>query len=35
MEEVLGWVTKKFPNLKPKISWNQPILTDHGTFIIG
>ena len=35
MEEVLGWVTKQFPNLLPKIAWNQPMFTDHGTFIIG
>jgi len=34
-EEVLVWVTKKFPNLMPKIAWNQPMFTDHGTFIIG
>ena len=34
-EEVLGWVIKKFPNLLPKIAWNQPMFTDHGTFIIG
>ncbi|AHV97442.1 iron chaperone [Paenibacillus sabinae] len=34
-EEVLAWVTKKFPNLAPKIAWNQPMFTDHGTFIIG
>jgi len=34
MEEVLFWVAKKFPNLKPKIAWNQPIFTDHGPFII-
>lgn len=34
-EEVLNWVTKKFPNLMPKIAWNQPMFTDHGTFIIG
>ncbi|TCP58143.1 hypothetical protein EV586_102594 [Tumebacillus sp. BK434] len=34
-EEVLTWVTKKFPNLLPKIAWNQPMFTDHGTFIIG
>jgi hypothetical protein len=34
-EEVLGWVTKKFPNLMPKIAWNQPMFTDHGTYIIG
>ena len=35
MEEVFGWVTKKFPNLLPKIAWNQPMFTDHGTYIIG
>lgn len=34
-EEVLNWVTKKFPDLMPKIAWNQPMFTDHGTFIIG
>ncbi len=35
MEEVLDWVTRRFPNLMPKIAWNQPMFTDHGTFIIG
>jgi len=34
MEEVLGWVIMKFPNLIPKIAWNQPMFTDHGTYII-
>ncbi|MCL6605065.1 MAG: iron chaperone [Paenibacillus sp.] len=34
-EEVLEWVTKRFSNLVPKIAWNQPMFTDHGTFIIG
>jgi Uncharacterized conserved protein len=34
-EEVLVWVAEKFPNLEPKIAWNQPMFTDHGTFIIG
>jgi len=34
-EEVLTWVTKKFPNLMPKIAWKQPMFTDHDTFIIG
>ncbi len=33
-EEVLTWVKKKYPNLMPKIAWNQPMFTDHGTFII-
>ncbi|HYE67845.1 MAG TPA: iron chaperone [Anaerovoracaceae bacterium] len=35
MEEVLNWVAEKFPNLVPRIAWNQPMFTDHGTFIIG
>lgn len=34
-EEVLTWVAKKFPHLVPKIAWNQPMFTDHDTFIIG
>lgn len=34
-EEVLNWVTEKFPDLKQKIAWNQPMFTDHETFIIG
>lgn len=34
-EEVLEWVTKRFSNLVPKIAWNQPMFTDHDTFIIG
>lgn len=35
VEEVLGWIMNKYPNLIPKIAWNQPIFTDHGTYIIG
>ena len=34
-QEVLGWVGTAFPDLSPKIAWNQPMFTDHGTFIIG
>ncbi len=34
-EEVLVWVTEAYPDLKPKIAWNQPMFTDHGTFIVG
>ncbi|GLX68826.1 iron chaperone [Paenibacillus glycanilyticus] len=34
-EEVLSWVAEKFPSLEPKLAWNQPMFTDHGTFIIG
>ncbi|MHB1485749.1 MAG: iron chaperone [Saccharofermentanales bacterium] len=35
MKEVLDWVSKKYPDLVPRIAWNQPMFTDHGTFIIG
>jgi len=34
-EEVLAWVLEQFPTLTPKIAWNQPMFTDHGTYIIG
>ncbi|WP_449538533.1 iron chaperone [Ferdinandcohnia sp. Marseille-Q9671] len=34
-EEVLAWVKNKYPKLKPEIKWNQPMFTDHGTYIIG
>lgn len=34
-EEVLAWVMETFPNLMPKIAWNQPMFTDHDTYIIG
>jgi len=32
--EVLDWVGSTFCELNPKIAWNQPMFTDHGTFII-
>ena len=35
MEEILDWVGKTFAHLAPRIAWNQPMFTDHGTFIIG
>lgn len=35
MEEILNWVSEKFPVLEPKVAWNQPMFTDHGTYIIG
>lgn len=34
-EEIFRWVKATFPQLVPKIAWNQPMFTDHGTFIIG
>ena len=33
--EVLTRVVRCFPQLTPRIAWNQPMFTDHGTFIIG
>lgn len=33
-KEVLDWVTKTYPQLVPRLAWNQPMFTDHGTFII-
>lgn len=35
MREIFNWIKDKYPNLKPVIKWNQPMFTDHGTFIIG
>lgn len=34
-EEVFTWIKNKYPNLNTEIKWNQPMFTDHGTFIIG
>lgn len=28
-------IRNQFPMLKEEIKWNQPMFTDHGTFIIG
>ncbi len=35
LHEVLLWVKNSFPNLSTRLAWNQPMFTDHGTFIIG
>ena len=35
MEDILNYVKEKFPQLKEKIKWSQPMFSDHGTFIIG
>ncbi|MCF6465995.1 iron chaperone [Clostridium sp. Cult2] len=35
MEDILKYIKKKFPQLKGEIKWNQPMFSDHGTFIIG
>lgn len=34
MREVLEWVKNRFPLMETKVAWNQPMFTDHGTFII-
>lgn len=34
-KDVLDWITTNYPNLTQRIAWNQPMFTDHGTFIIG
>ena len=34
-EEVFTWIKNKYPQLKKEMKWNQPMFTDHGTFIIG
>ncbi len=35
MQTVLQWVIDTYDHLQPKIAWNQPMFTDHGTYIIG
>ena len=35
MEAILNNIKEKFPQLKAVIKWNQPMFSDHGTFIIG
>lgn len=35
MEDILSHIKEKFPQLKEEIKWNEPMFTDHGTFIIG
>jgi len=35
IQEVFDWIKAEFPGLENKVAWNQPMYTDHGTFIIG
>ena len=35
MKGILNDIKRHFPQLKEEIKWNQPMFTDHGTFIIG
>lgn len=32
---ILSFVKEAFPQLKEEYKWNQPMFSDHGTFIIG
>ncbi|MFC3420388.1 iron chaperone [Salinicoccus hispanicus] len=34
LEEVLMWIQQSYPGLGTVIKWNQPMFTEHGTFII-
>ncbi|AKG74510.1 iron chaperone [Salinicoccus halodurans] len=34
IEEVLQWISDKYPGMGKTVKWNQPMFTDHGTFII-
>jgi uncharacterized protein YdhG (YjbR/CyaY superfamily) len=31
---IFEYIEKEFPNLEKRIAWNQPMYTDHGTFIL-
>lgn len=35
LAELFAWILERFPSLVPEIKWNQPMFTDHGTYIIG
>ena len=35
MVEALNWVAEHYPELELRIAWNQPMLTHHGTYIVG
>ncbi len=35
METILNWVQTTYPQLVPRLAWNQPMFTHHGTFILG
>lgn len=34
MENIFSFIKTAFPHLKEEIKWNQPMFTNHGTFII-
>ncbi|MEI5989307.1 iron chaperone [Enterococcus crotali] len=34
LEEIFNWTKEHYPQLNVVIKWNQPMFTDHDTFII-
>ncbi|WP_251943520.1 DUF1801 domain-containing protein [Staphylococcus sp. Marseille-Q5304] len=34
MRNIFNWMDENFPQLETTVKWNQPMYTDHGTFII-
>ncbi|WP_291292859.1 DUF1801 domain-containing protein [Enterococcus sp.] len=35
LEPLFEHILTEFPDLQARIAWNQPMFTDHGTFILG
>lgn len=35
VEKLFTWIFAQYPTLKGRIAWNQPMFTDHDTFILG
>ena len=35
LRTILQYVSDTFPSFEKRIAWNQPMFTDHGTFIVG
>ncbi|MCC5889406.1 MAG: DUF1801 domain-containing protein [Alkalibacterium sp.] len=35
LADLFAWIDEEFPNLDKKVGWNQPMYTNHGTYIIG
>jgi uncharacterized protein YdhG (YjbR/CyaY superfamily) len=35
LQSLFDWIVTTYPHLKMEFKWNQPMFTDHGTFILG
>lgn len=35
ISDLLDWIKTTFPSTALRIAWNQPMVTDHDTFVIG